>query len=199
MALRTRAAHQARLTLPLRTKRLVLREFRREDFEALCRYACDPRVTRFLFLAPRDPSEAEEYLERVIGYQQEKPRTTWELAIEEKNTGRQIGACNLTVIARGEADLGYMFHHDLWGKGLATEVALALRDAAFRDLGLERVISTVDIRNAASIRVIEKIGLRWEATFRRHRHARGQFRDCHLFAMPRVEWKHQNRQPRDSG
>lgn len=189
VTLRPRAARAARLPLPLQTARLKLRDYRPEDFEAMCRYVCDPRVTRFLFLGPRDAEEAEQYLRRIIGYQKERPRTAWELALEETGSGRQVGGCNLTMIGPGEADLGYMLHHDLWGRGLATEVACALRDAAFRELALERVISTVDVRNAASIHVLEKAGFRWEATLRRCRQARGQWRDCHLFALPRIVWE----------
>jgi RimJ/RimL family protein N-acetyltransferase len=187
--LRNRAMRATRLATPLATERLVLREFRADDFEAMCRYVCDPRVTRYLFFAPRDIDEARRHLLHVLNWQQERPRNVWELAVEERRGGRHIGACNLTLTAPGEADIGYMLHHDRWGNGMATEVACALRDAAFRDLGAERVISTVDVRNAASLRVLEKTGLRWEATFRRHRRLRGQWRDCHLFVMPRVVWE----------
>ena len=71
----------------------------------------------------------------------------------------------------------------------ATEIALALVDAAFFDLRADRVISTVDINNGASIRVLEKIGMRWEAVFRKHRRAKNRWWDCHLFVLPREVWE----------
>lgn len=187
--LQTRAARARALVLPIETAHLRLREFRHDDFEAVCRYVTDPRVTRFLFSAPGNVDEARRYLTGVIGYQQERPRAVWELAVDHASSGRHIGACNVTVITPGEGDLGYMLHTDTWGKGYASEVACALRDAAFRDLGLERVIATVDIRNEASMRVLEKAGLRWEATYRKLRKARGQWRDCHLFTLARIVWQ----------
>jgi RimJ/RimL family protein N-acetyltransferase len=187
--LQTRAARNRVLALPIEAEHLRLREFRHDDFEALCRYVTDPRVTRFLFSAPDSLDEARRYLSAVIGYQQERPRAVWELAVDQLRGGRHIGACNLTVTAPGEGDIGYMLHTDTWGKGFASELASALRDAAFRDLGMERVIATVDVRNAASIRVLEKTGLQWEATYRKLRRARGQWRDCHLFTLARIVWQ----------
>lgn len=187
--LQTRAARARTLALPIETEQLRLREFRHEDFEAVCRYVTDPRVTRFLFSAPSNVDEARRYLSAVIGYQQERPRSVWELAVDQTRSGRHIGACNVTILSPGEGDLGYMLHVDTWGKGLASEVACALRDAAFRDLGLERVVATVDVRNEASMRVLEKVGLRWEATYRKLRRARGQWRDCHLFTLARIVWQ----------
>jgi len=193
VVLRKRAAREPRLALPLHTQRLVLRDFRDEDFEAMCRYALDPRVTRYLFLAPRTVEEARQHFDRILGWQAERPREVFELAVElttaEPHTARLAGACNLTLVAPGEGDIGYMLHHELWRRGFATEVACALRDAAFGNFQLERVISTIDVRNEASIRVIEKVGLRWEATYRKFKQARGQWRDCHLFSMPRVAWE----------
>jgi ribosomal-protein-alanine N-acetyltransferase len=192
VVLRNRAARARQLALPLRTQRLSLRDFREEDFEAMCGYALDPRVTRYLFLAPRTVEEAREHFRRILGWQTERPREVFELAIElqtQAPASRLAGACNLTLVAPGEADIGYMLHHDFWRQGFATEIACALRDAAFGHFGRERVISTIDVRNEASMRVIEKAGLRWEATYRKFRQARGQWRDCHLFSMPRVAWE----------
>jgi len=187
--LHTRAARTRRLELPMETSSLRLREFRHEDFEAVCRYVTDPRVSRYLFHAPAGLDEARNYLSNVIRYQSERPRAIWELAIDERRSGRHVGACNLTITAPGEGDIGYMLHSDTWGRGYASEVACALRDAAFRDLALERVIATVDVRNVASMRVLEKAGLRWDATYRKLRRTRGQWRDCHLFTLARIVWE----------
>ena len=86
-------------------------------------------------------------------------------------------------------DLGYMLAHADWGKGYATEIALALADAAFFDLRAERVISTVDVNNQASMRVLEKVGMRWEAVYRKHRRAKNRWWDCHLYSLPRAVWE----------
>jgi RimJ/RimL family protein N-acetyltransferase len=166
-----------------------LREFVKSDFQAVHAYSSDARVTRYLFFGPRNEDSTAEYLDGLLASQCERPRTRFELAVEEADSGRVIGACDLSFIERKVVDLGYMLCSEEWGKGYATEIALALIDAAFCDLRAERVISTVDVNNGASIRVLEKIGMRWEAVFRKHRRAKNRWWDCHLFVMPREVWE----------
>jgi len=177
------------LNLPVVTARLKLREFAAADFAAIHSYSADPRVTRYLFFGPRDEESTAEYLDGLLASQREVPRTRFELAVEETESGRVIGACDLSLIERDVADLGYMLGTPDWGKGFATEISLALIDVAFLDLRAERVISTVDVNNQASIRVLEKIGMRWEAVFRKHRRAKNRWWDCHLYVLPRAVWE----------
>jgi [ribosomal protein S5]-alanine N-acetyltransferase len=184
-----RVKSERRLTLPNRTARLNLREFVKSDFDAIYAYSSDPRVTKYLFFGPRDADSTADYLEGLLASQEEVPRTRFELAVEEIESGRVIGACDLSLIERNVVDLGYMLGLSDWGKGYATEIALALVDAAFFDLRADRIISTVDINNKASIRVLEKIGMRWEAVFRKHRRAKNRWWDCHLYVLPREVWE----------
>jgi [ribosomal protein S5]-alanine N-acetyltransferase len=185
----SRPKSERKLTLPTRTARLNLREFVKSDFDAIYAYSSDPRVTRYLFFGPRDQDSTADYLEDLLASQVEVPRTRFELAVEEIESGRVIGACDLSLIERSVVDLGYMLGLQDWGKGYATEIALALVDAAFLDLRADRIISTVDVNNSASIRVLEKIGMRWEAVFRKHRRAKNRWWDCHLFVLPREVWE----------
>jgi RimJ/RimL family protein N-acetyltransferase len=177
------------LTVPVRTARLNLREFVTADFDAVYAYSSDPRVTRYLFFGPRDKDSTAEYLEELLASQQERPRARFELAVEELASGRLIGACDLSWIEGNVVDLGYMLDAQQWGKGYATEIALSLIEAAFCEMRAERVISTVDVNNAASIRVLEKVGMRWEAVYRKHRRAKNRWWDCHLFVLPREVWE----------
>ena len=176
------------LILPIQTPRLLLREFVDNDLDALCGLVCDRRVTRYMFHLPGAHCDAAGYLRRAMACQVERPRAVWELAIAERASDALIGSCNLTLMAAGEADLGYMLRKDAWGRGFGTETAQTLIEAGFGQLALARIISTVDVRNRASIRVLEKVGLRWEATYRRLRKIRGEWRDCHLFTLSREAW-----------
>ena len=177
------------LKLPIQTSRLTLREFRAEDLAAVAAYSGDPRVTRYMFFGPRDADASREYLDSVLESQAERPRTRFELAVEHRESGRVIGACDLSMIERDVIDLGYMLEHASWGIGFATELALALTDAAFYDLSAERVISTVDVNNKASIIVLEKAGMQWEATFRKARRTKNRWWDCHLYVLARTVWE----------
>ena len=189
-----RAARARGLALPMRTPRLEIREFAERDLEPLCEFLCDPRVTRYMLHSPRNQAEVQGYLEQVIGFQREQPRSAWELAVTERPAGALIGACTLTFLAPGEVDLGYLLARHMWQQGLASEVARALVNAGFEGLALTRISSTVDVRNLASVRVLEKTGLRWEATHRRLRKVRGTWRDCHIMAIARTEWEAASRE-----
>jgi [ribosomal protein S5]-alanine N-acetyltransferase len=177
------------LPLPICTPRLQLRDFTLDDLEAVLGYSSDPKVTRYLFFEPRDRDTTAEYLDDLLDSQRDRPRTRFELAVMDCGSGAMIGACDLTLIEPRVADLGYMLGAAHWGKGYATEVARTLIDAAFHELRAERVISTVEIHNKASIRVLEKIGMRWEAVYRKHRRAKNRWWDCHLYTLPRAVWE----------
>jgi ribosomal-protein-alanine N-acetyltransferase len=183
------AKPQRKLALPIETARLTLRDFVQSDFDAIYAYSSDPKVTKYLFFGPRDSDSTADYMEGLLASQVESPRLRFELAVQETASGRVIGACDLSYIESNVVDLGYMLGVPDWGKGYATEIATALVDAAFSDLRAERVISTVDVNNRASIHVLEKIGMRREAVFRKHRRAKNRWWDCHLFILPREVWE----------
>ena len=105
------------LVLPLRTSRLVLRDFRADDRDAVYAYAADPEVTRYMFYGPRTKAATEHYLSHLLATQTEIPRMTWELAIVLQGQDRPIGACDLTLENEREGDLGYILARETGGTG----------------------------------------------------------------------------------
>jgi RimJ/RimL family protein N-acetyltransferase len=174
--------------LPLRTARLIARDFEPSDFEAVHAYASDPEVTRFMFFAPRTADETFAYLERMVATQRQVPRTVWELAVIRAADGRLIGGCDLTLEQPHEADLGFIFARDAWTHGYASEIARALVRAGFEELGLDRVFATCDVDNHASARVLEHAGLTREARLDRHKFARDRWWTSFLYSLRRDDW-----------
>lgn len=152
------------------TPRLILRHFHILDAAAMDRVHGDPEVMRF----GRGVQTSEWVRQWLRGcledYYQKWGFGQW--AVVEKTTRQVIGYCGLTrfddIDGQAETEIGYRLARAHWGGGYATEAATAVRDYAFDLLCLPRVISIIDPRNAASIRVAEKIGLVHEkdATFR---------------------------------
>jgi RimJ/RimL family protein N-acetyltransferase len=178
----------ASLALPLRTERLVLRDFRADDLAAVLAYSSDPEVTRFMFYEPRDEAAARAYHQRMLASQRETPRRVFELAVERAADGRVIGNCDLTLEGPREADLGYLLARDAWGAGLATELARALVHAGFAQLGLDRIFAVCAVGHTASARVLEKAGLRHEATLHAFTESRGRHWDVDRYALLRTDW-----------
>ena len=77
--------------------------------------------------------------------------------------GAFFGWCGVTpVVDVGEYDLGYRFFEEHWGRGFASEAAAAVLAYARRELAGKRVVGRAMVENRASVRVLEKIGLRYE-------------------------------------
>lgn len=84
-----------------------------------------------------------------------------------KKTGESIGMCGL--IKRDtldDVDIGYAFLPKFWGKGYAVEAALCVKAYAKDVIGLKRIVAITNPDNEGSIRVLEKIGLRFERMVR---------------------------------
>ena len=139
----------------LRTPRLLLRPYRSDDVDDVLAYATDPEWGRYLPLPdPYTRRSAEEFVARCILVDGE---TRFEWAIVHE--GRVSGGISLTVSRLGSADMGYSIARPLWGQGLTTEAATAVIAHGFEKLGLARVQAAADIRNEASWRVMEKVGM----------------------------------------
>jgi [ribosomal protein S5]-alanine N-acetyltransferase len=83
--------------------------------------------------------------------------------VELKETGEPIGMCGL--IRRNtlnDVDLGYAYLPRYWSKGYAIEAALAMKQYARETVGLKRLVAVVDPQNSGSIRLLEKLGMKFE-------------------------------------
>jgi len=88
----------------------------------------------------------------------------------------------------GQAYIGYFLSRGSWGKGYATEVGRALLSFGFDQLKLLRIWAWCDTENSASVRVLEKLGMRREAHFRKSVMVQGGWRDCFVYGILRDEW-----------
>jgi [ribosomal protein S5]-alanine N-acetyltransferase len=149
----------------LTTERLVLRHFHMLDAEPMCRIFCDTEVMHF-----SDGVKTKEWVQTWLRTCLERYYATWGFgpyALVEKHSQDVIGYCGLfyfpDVNGHPEVEIGYRLARPAWGQGYATEAACAIRDYAFTTLGMKRLIAMIDPSNTASIRVAEKIGMRYEA------------------------------------
>ena len=167
----------------LTSKRLTLREFRVADVPDVHVYASDPEVWRFTDWGPSSPAETREHVTAraatgVLG------DDSYSWAVTLRGEDRVIGSAELRIDSREHrrADFGYVLAREVWGRGLATETALLLRETAFGRLGMHRLSATCHPDNAASARVLEKAGLHLEGRLRDHMWVRGSWRDSLLYA-----------------
>src|SRR5262249_52982448 len=120
----------------LQTKRLELREWTADDFDAIQLYAADPEVIRYMDWGPNTGEDTQRFLNDVMESARREPRTAYEFAITLRDSGELIGGCGIRLRDPNHrsGDLGYTFRRDCWGKGYATECANALLRFGFDEL-----------------------------------------------------------------
>ena len=178
-------------TYPIETRRLRLRPFTLDDFEAL--YAIQSRedVARYLYWSPRSRDEVREGLvSRTRQGVLEREGEALVLAVERRDTGVVIGSVNLFWLSaeHRQGEIGFVFHPDHYGQGFAREAAVEMLRLGFEGLGLHRVIGPCDARNTASARLMERLGMRHEAHFRQNEFVKGEWCDGLVYAMLATEW-----------
>ncbi|MHA7066223.1 GNAT family N-acetyltransferase [Azospirillum argentinense] len=187
---RSQRASARRPWYPLGTKRLLLRPFTAGDAEAIQAYAGDPKVAQYMEWGPNTPAMTAKVLQAWLQEYQTWPRRSVELGIELRAQGTLIGGIRLSILDEhgATADIGYCLGRSYWGHGYATEAAGALLSVAFERLRLHRVYATCDVRNVASWRVMEKLGMRREGEFRADKLVKGTWRNSYLYAILAEEW-----------
>ena len=145
------------------TERLILRPFDMSDVEAMCRVLCDPEVMLFSG-GVEFPEGVRGWIKACIGNYSCLGFGHW--AMVEKSAKGAMGYCGLTqfpdIDGQPEIEIGFRLARSFWYRGYATEAAVAVRDYAFHTLYLPRLIALIDPENTASIRVVDKIGMRYE-------------------------------------
>jgi RimJ/RimL family protein N-acetyltransferase len=177
-------------TPTLHTVRLLLRPFKDSDANALFALHSNAYVLRYWDAPPwNEPVRAERFI--TACRQIAEAGTGTRLAVDRVSDGAFIGWCSLTRWNRDyrSASMGYCFDDAAWGHGYATEAAWALLQWAFDALEMNRVQAETDTRNAASARVLEKLGFVREGTLREDCVVSGEVSDSWVYGLIRREWQ----------
>lgn len=177
----------------LETERLLLRQFTKSDVNHLFELDSNPAVVRFV--DPQYPIERETIIEQMLPrllhiYEVSGGKFGFWAAIK-KASGEFIGWFQFLPPSpqqRSIAELGYRLKPSAWSKGYATEGSKALIHKGFTELGCTRVISCTLVANQASIRVMEKAGLRFEKYWMYHSRA-GVDEPAVMYSLLRQDWK----------
>jgi len=171
------------------TARLLLTPLTLRDADAVFAYRSLPEVTRFQTWEPPTPDEVVAFIRELDDVEFDTPDTWFQLGIRDREAGRLMGDVGVHFLEDGrQVEIGFTLDPAFQGRGLAVEAVAALLDHLFGPLGKHRVIASVDPRNEASIRLLERVGMRREAHFRESLWFKGEWADDVVFAVLASEW-----------
>jgi len=152
----------------LETKRLLLCSWESSDWPAFKPIATDPLVMKYISGGEPWPDERIiEFVERQIRHFSKCGFCLWKLLLKRNN--RLVGFCGLQPLDDlPGVEIGWWLASDLWGRGLATEAAGAVLEDGFSRIGLSRIVAVALRENQASIRIMEKLGMRFESEVNHH-------------------------------
>lgn len=147
----------------IETDRTILRWFCSEDVDGVLSFMGNPEVMRFSLGGPYDRKECEEFIRWCLSRYEVKGYGLF--AVTLKATSEVIGYCGFydqNIDGADEVELGYRLHPRTWNAGIGTEVAYAVQNFGFLEMGFDRLISIIEPENVASVRVAVKNGMRHE-------------------------------------
>jgi len=166
----------------IETKRLLLRRFTPGDLDAFAALNADADVMRYIGDGKlQSRAQTEVRLNAILDHWEHHGFGLW--VTLEKASGDFVGFCGLKYLdSTSEIEVGYRLAKRFWGMGLATEAAMASLRFGFEVLGLDRIVAVAQPANAASCRVLEKIGLRYV------KNARFYDTDVQYYAISREQY-----------
>jgi len=175
--------------MQLTTPRLILRDFRESDFDALRAIEAHPDTYYFEDFNPSEETTRLQ-LEKMLAHQNESSRKYYRLGIMIPPQDVVIGRISLVLTneAIREWEIGWAIHPDEWGKGFAVEAARGMLDFAFEKLDAHRIIAISHASNKASIRVMEKLSMMHEGHLRETRQWHGGWSDEVIYSILDHEW-----------
>jgi RimJ/RimL family protein N-acetyltransferase len=188
---------------PIQTARLLLRPLGEDDLEDVLAYRSRSDVCRWVPFEPMSRSEALDRIRASLGQLTDEGQALTvgvelpagrapSAVVEGQSVPRGLVIGDVVLMWRSRehasAEIGYVFHPDHGGQGLATEAVLALLDIAFGTYRFHRVTARVDARNLASLRLAERVGMRREAHLVENEWFKGAWGDEIDFAMLQREW-----------
>lgn len=170
-------------------RRLRLRALEPRDADALFALRADPVVMRYWSAPPwRERAQAEEYIERMRRERQHAEFYPWIATLDDDML---IGTCSLFALDRthARAEIGYALRRQWWGCGLAQEMLHLALAHAFDAIDLNRIEADIDPGNAASCRLVERLGFTREGLLRERWRVGGAAQDTALYGLLAREWR----------
>lgn len=172
------------------TDRLVLRCIKPLDARSIYEYRSRPEVGKYQTWKPKELKEVEDFINEKIAKIPNIADTWYQLGIIIKETDEFIGDIGVHFCDEDnlQVEIGYTLSEKYQGKGYATEAIREVIGYLFNNLNKHRITASVDPRNTKSIALLERIGMRKEAHFKKSFWFNNEWADDVIYAILKEEW-----------
>ena len=174
--------------LPRTAARLVLRRFAARDLPAFQAYRCDPEVGRYQGWSVLDDAGAAAFLAEMAEARIGVPGEWFQIAVADKPTDALVGDIGIGFDKdrAGVGEIGFSLAPSAQGRGLGTEAVRCALALLFESGRVDVVEGITDARNAPSIRLLERVGMRLART--RQAEFKGEACTEHVYCIARAQW-----------
>jgi RimJ/RimL family protein N-acetyltransferase len=174
-----------------RTRRLKLTPLVASDAPAMFAYRSDPEVCRYQSFEPGTLGDVEAFIGSLQSHAFDSAGTWFQFAIRLQESGQLIGDLGTYFDADdpSQVEIGFTVAPACQGHGYGTEAVIGVLDYLFGPLDKHRVFASVDPRNARSVALLKRVGMRQEAHFLKSLWFKGEWVDDLVFGILASEWK----------
>jgi len=177
------------------TSKIALRPFASTDVQRVAELANDEEVSRNLrnFEYPYGTEDAANWISELPCEWEHGKSVVFSVSLpgSESRPEELVGAVGIVLDQQSNrGELGYWIGRKYWGQGIATEACFSILDFAFGQLLLNKVAAECLVRNPASARVLEKVGMVQEGYLKNHfrKYATDPYCDVRVFGLLRTAW-----------
>jgi RimJ/RimL family protein N-acetyltransferase len=154
-----------------------------------------PDVVRYLYWEPRSEEAVRRWLTLALPVPSGKVENeALTVAVEDLETRQLAGTVSLFLrsFEHRQGEIGFIFHPDFQGRGLATEAVREVLRMGFQELQLHRIFGRCDGRNQSSAKLMARVGMRQEAKLIENEKVKGEWTDEWIYGMLASEWREAN-------
>lgn len=173
------------------TERLILRQATLSDAPDMFAYRSNPAIHQFLSTAPGSIADMQQFIS-LSAKELNEPGTWFQVAIVLRETNKVIGDIGLHFIdsdPHQHVEIGYTLSPGFHGHGIATEAVQKIISFLFNNLQKHHIIASVDPLNSPSFRLLEKLGFRKEAHFKKSLFFKGEWVDDLIYGLLAEDWR----------
>lgn len=171
--------------MEINTERLLLRSLRGGDAEAIFNYRSDPIINQYQVWIARTINDVNDFINNRVSPIIDIVDTWYQFLIIKKDHNKLIGDIggHFLDVDKKQVKLGCTLDKDYQGKEYATEALREIINYLFHDLEKRRIVTSIDPRNIKSISLVERLGFRKEAHFRKSLLINGEWVDDLVYAI----------------